>query len=150
MFFLKQKNLFYLGIIVLSLFTFIPVLTNSAGLVPCGGNGEEPCTVLHAFYLVARVTNWLLRMAGAFAVYKIIGASWSLAISQGDEESITTNKKAFTNVVLGFCLTMISFMLINTVVNLVLLQGLQKCKVDLTQAWKYVTDIKQQGCQGGK
>jgi hypothetical protein len=149
MFNLKQKKFIYLGIILLSLISFLPLVTYSAGLVPCGGNGEKPCNVLDVFYLVARVTNWLLRVAGIYAVYKIVNISWNFATSQGEEEVLSVQKKAITNVVVGFCLTMIAFMLINTVVNLVLVQGIQKCKVDLRTAWTYLS-VKQSECQSTK
>ena len=150
MFFLKQKKVIFVVLIFLAMFVFAPALVRSAGLVPCGGDGEERCTVVHAFYLIARVTNWLLRVAGLFAVGQIIRTSWGFATAQGDEEAITTGKKSFTNIILGLCITMVAFMVINTIVNLLLLQGVKKCRVDLTKSWEYVVKIKESECQGGK
>ncbi len=136
-----------LAIVSLSLLALAPVLALAAGLVPCGGEGEGPCKIEDAFIGVARVTNWLLRVAGLYAVYKIVSFGWNLIISQGDEEKITTNKNGITNAVLGFSLCVIAFMLVSSIVNLILLQGIKECKIDWSRPLAYL-DIDDSKCKG--
>lgn len=130
----KQKqNLKILGIICL---LTLPSLAGARGLVPCGGEGEEPCNIVHVFAIIARVTNWLIMVAGIYASYVIIFGGFNLVTSMGNEESITKNKKQITNGVLGFVFTLMAFMFVYTALNL-LLRGAggsdaNKCNIDLT------------------
>jgi hypothetical protein len=130
-------------------FSLAPVVSQARGLVPCGGysdnNGtrEKPCTVEDIFSLVAKVTNFLIGIAGIYAVYEIINAGFWLIVSSGREESITKYKTALSNAIVGFVLVLMSYMLINTVVNVLLTRSLvtnnPNCKLDLTQPLTYLT-----------
>jgi hypothetical protein len=133
--FKKQKqNLIVLGII--SLLT-LPYIAGAAGLVPCGSQGQEPCNLVHVFGIIARVTNWLLMIAGIYASYQIIQGGFGMIISMGNEESITSKKKQITNAVVGFVFTLMAFIIVYTVVNLILRgaagPNAEKCKISLTE-----------------
>lgn len=134
----KQKRKIFIVLFSLSLglnFLF-PRDVFAHGLVPCGGIGENPCTLQDAFTGVARATNFLIAMAGFMAMYNIIQGSFNLVISMGEEEKLTANKKQITNAVIGFVLVMMAFMFVNTATNLVLQS---KCTIDLTNPLKYLT-----------
>lgn len=137
---LKPKKQFILHLAILAVFAIlltVPMFSHAAGLVPCGGDApEKPCTVLDAFYMIARVTNWLILMAGIFAVYEIVGAGFWLVASAGEEESITKRKKALSSAVVGFFLVMAAYMFMNTVVNFILMS---KCTIDFRSPWTYLT-----------
>lgn len=148
MFVWKQKKRI-LTALVFSLFLFVPVLASAAGLVPCGGEGESPCKIEDAFIGVARVTNWLLRMAGLYAVYVLVSAGFWLVASQGDEEKITTHKKQATNAVLGFVMVIMAYMFVNTATNLIFLQGVKECKIDWSRPLTYL-EIDDSECKGKK
>ena len=147
----KQKILFAVGALSVGLFfSATPLVSQAAGLVPCGGPTEKPCTVEDAFVLIARTTNWLIAMAGIYAVYKIIDHGFWLVTSMGNEESITAHKGGLTDAVVGFVLVLIAFMIINTVVNVLLtrdiaLKNNQNCRLDLTNPLNYLT-INQNPC----
>ena len=82
----KQKA--FKIIIILALLS-LPLVVSAAGLVPCGDtqHGEQPCTVYDVFYLIAHVTNWLIMVAGIYAVYKIIDGGF-LAYCDDSEGNI--------------------------------------------------------------
>ncbi len=131
-------------LIILALLT-VPFFVRAAGLVPCGGDGEAPCTVVDIFVLIARVTNWLIRVAGLYAVYEIISGGLWLALSMGDEESITKNKSRLTSAVVGFILVLFAYMLVNFAVNTLLVNnGCQK--LNLSNPWTYL-DINKNATQ---
>src|SRR6185369_8598116 len=111
----KRKLLSWLPVIVIITvifgMAFAPHFSHAAGLVPCGGpNGEKPCTFQDIFTLVARVTNWLISMAGLFAVYNIISAGFWMVADMGNEEALAGRKKWLTNSVVGFVMVMMAFM----------------------------------------
>src|SRR5436305_260538 len=123
----KIKIISLLFPIVLLAGSFAPVVVSARGLVPCGGYSdnqgthEKPCNVQDVFALFARVTNFLIAFAGVYAVYQIVNAGFWLIVSAGNEEAVSTQKKALTNAVIGFVLVMVAYLLINTVINLLLL-----------------------------
>ena len=143
---LKQKKLLFKIILFTALFFIIPYISQADGLVPCGGPSEKPCTVNDIFIIIARVTNWLISVAGIYLVYLIVNHGFWLIASMGNEEAITTRKKALSNAVVGFALVMFAFMFINTAVNFILGPGLfkrldpdPKCNLDLTNPLTYLT-----------
>lgn len=71
---LKQKIKIFLFVLFLAAFAQVPRAANAAGLVPCGGYGESPCNITHVFYMAALVTNWLMAVAGLYAVYQLVNA----------------------------------------------------------------------------
>ena len=118
-----------------------PLFVKAAGLVPCGGTGESPCTVRDLFVIIARLTNWLIMVAGIYAVFQIVTAGFWLVTTMGNEENVTKYTKALSNAVVGFVLVMMSYILINTAVNGILLGSLpagSPLKVDLTNPFKYL------------
>ncbi|MDE2312428.1 MAG: hypothetical protein KGJ93_05095, partial [Patescibacteria group bacterium] len=121
--FWKQKKLVVLVILIaIGAFLVVPHAASAAGLVPCGGPSDNhPCGVLDAFYMVARVTNWLIAVAGLYAVYQIVSGAFWLAISMGNEEDISKRRKWVTNAIVGFVVVMMAYVFMNTAVNMILL-----------------------------
>lgn len=147
----KRQHIIGLFIFIFAIGIFIyPHGVFAAGLVPCGGPTEKPCDVIDVFIIIARTTNWLLRVAGIYAVYKIIQASFNLVISMGNEESLTKNKGQISNVVVGLAFVMFAYVIVNTVVNYIFLRGIgipktapkeiqDSCKLNLASPLTYVT-----------
>jgi hypothetical protein len=123
------------GVLIFGLFLYFESV-KAAGLVPCGGTGENPCTITDVFTLIARLTNWLIGMAGVYAVYQIISSSFWMIVTMGNEEAITKRKTALMNAVIGFIFVLFAYMLVNTAVNFLLLGS--KCKLDLTDPLNYI------------
>jgi len=133
----KQKIIL---IICLALVFSLPLLASAHGLVPCGGTNEKPCNVQDIFSLIARVTNWLIFVAGIFAVFQIVWNSFGLIYSMGNEEGITKHKDGATQAIIGFVLVMIAYLGLNTYFNVILLDGADcQYKVQIDHPWDYVT-----------
>jgi hypothetical protein len=143
--------------ILVAVLLFFPLQAIAIDLVTCGGPNDAPCAVKDIFVVVARTTNFLVAFAGVFAVYKIIDGGFWLAISQGNDEAITTRKKQITNAIVGLALTVMAFLFVNTVVNFLLLRGLhsqegyEECKFNLTDPLNYLyihdDPVKHARCQ---
>ncbi len=142
----KQKFTLILSLLmVLFSFIFSPAPAQARGLVPCGGYAndqgtvrEPPCNIEFAFAMVAMVTNWLIMVAGIYAVFQIVSAGFWLVITMGNEESITKYRKMLTEAVVGFVFVMMAFILINTVVNYILLNGNPALRIDITNPFNYL------------
>lgn len=148
----KQKILLLICLLFLAA---TPVLVSARGLVPCGGYADEkgtreaPCTFLDIFNLVAKVTNWLVGVAGIYAVYKMLEHGFALIYAMGNEESITQHKGGITNAVVGFVLVMMAYILINTVLNFILLGASPAgAKINLKDPCTYLD--ANSSCVGGK
>jgi hypothetical protein len=151
----KQKIIIAVCSLVLLL---SPAFASARGLVPCGGFDpnlpggiEKPCTVKDIFVLVAKVTNFLIAMAGVFAVYEIIGGGFWLIVSMGKEEDITKRKGQITNAVIGMVLVLFAFMFVNTVVNFILVRSLgtpdnRRCALNLRDPLTYLSINQDQQC----
>lgn len=156
---LKQKKLVFVVLFLVTLFFSVsaPFLASARGLVPCGGyldaagtQRERPCGFLDIFALVAIVTNFLVAMAGVYAVYKIIESGFWLIVSAGNEENITKHRGGLTDAITGFVLVLMAYMLINTVVNVLLTRDLVTtknltCVLDLRNPQTYLL-INQNPC----
>lgn len=151
---LKQKINVVLLVCILA-FNFganfaFPQMALARGLVPCGGYSDDkgtrepPCNVQFIFYMVARVTNWLISVAGIYAVYKIVQAGWGFTIALGNEEKLTQLKGQITDAVVGFVLVLMAYMMVNFVTNIAITGNLvttnnPNCKLDLTSPLTYLT-----------
>jgi len=144
---LKQKKLLLTAILLTTVFFSVPLYSQARGLVPCGGykadgTREAPCNVCDIFSIVAIATNWLVSVAGIYAVFQIVNAGFWLTISMGNEENIKKWRDALSNAVIGFVLVMIAFILVNTVINYILLDGVPaNQKVSLADPFKYLTSV---------
>jgi hypothetical protein len=108
-------------------------------LVPCGRTGQRPCTFEDIFVLIARVTNWLIALAGVYAVYEMINNGFWLVVTLGNEEAITKRKSALSSAVIGFVLVLFAYMFVNTAVNYLLLGWApEKCKIKLSDPLTYL------------
>ena len=134
----------------------VPFFASARGLVPCGGytdsgERERPWNVEDIFVLIARTTNWLIAVAGVYAVYKLIFSGWNLIVSMGNEESITKNKGAISNAIVGLVLVLMAYMFINTIVNFMLTRDLAikdaRCRFDLGNPLNYL-QIDPNKCSG--
>ena len=86
------------------------------GLVPCGGATQPKCTVLHVFSLFGRLINFLIALSGFFAVFQIVRAGFSMVFAMGSSKGIEAGKDSLTNSVLGLCLVMMAYVLVNLVI----------------------------------
>ncbi len=150
----KQKKLLLTIFLLVTVFFSVPFYSHARGLVPCGGykadgSRENPCNLCDVFSLIAIVTNWLISVAGIYAVFQIVNSGFWMITSMGNEESITKRKSALTSAVVGLVLVMVAFIIVNTAINYLLLYGSpQSDKITLTQPFKYLNiSATQNACQ---
>jgi len=86
-----------------------------AGLVPCKGTIEDPCTLLKLFELIKNIMNWLMWYGGIFAALFIAGGGIMMLISRGNPGQISKAKMWITYAVIGLLIVFCAWLIINTI-----------------------------------
>lgn len=119
-------------------FTFvifsIPLFSLAAGLVPCGGPAENPCTACDLLVLAENILHFMVKAAFAIIVISAIIAGFQMIFSGGNEKNFQTALKALNNAILGLIIIFAAYLIINTVFWLVAQMG----GADYTGNWWYI------------
>ena len=101
-------------IVFLGLFFLIFNSVQAAGLVPCGGPGEDVCTLCHFFVMLDNIIDFLL-----FRVVPVLGALMiaiggvMYVISQGKPEMLSRVKSLFTAIIIGLVIIYGAWLIVN-------------------------------------
>ncbi len=88
--------------------------TQAAGLVPCGGEGEQACQLCHFFILFKNVIEFVLfKLIPPLAVLYISYGGLMLLIGRGDPGKITQGKEIMTSVIIGLGIIFAGWLIIN-------------------------------------
>lgn len=102
------KKFLLVFVFVFSVFNFQDVY--SAGLVPCGGKGEDVCTICHLFEGIALLIKWIrdiVVIAGLFII-TLAGVMWIIGI----DGMVEMAKKAITGAVIGIIVIFAGWLMI--------------------------------------
>ncbi|MDD5606729.1 MAG: hypothetical protein PHN37_02605 [Candidatus Pacebacteria bacterium] len=107
-----MKKLFLLILIVL-----LPVFV-SAGLVPCGGPGQDPCNICHLFVLANNIVRFLLfNLLPILIPLMIVAGGVVLIIAYVDPskgpENIQKARAIFKTVIIGTILVYTAWIIVN-------------------------------------
>jgi uncharacterized membrane protein YidH (DUF202 family) len=129
-FFTKQnlKNKIKYLLALASLFLPLPAFAQSSNQVQAGleTGGLQPLFgsagltgAQSVSQLIVEVINIMLIFAGAIAVIFVIIGGYQYLTSAGNEETAEKGKKTLINAIIGVVLIIMSFVIINVIVNLV-------------------------------
>ena len=116
-------------ILILFLFVlFLPLITEAAGLVPCGRseddlstprNESSPCTTCDLLVLFQNVLKFALEIAFLIVVGFIIYGGFRWIFSAGNEVNIKAGQQTITNALIGLAIILCAWLIVNTVFWLV-------------------------------
>ncbi len=93
----------YMWKAILSVFLLaLPAIVSAAGLIPCGGDGEDPCQTCHFYMLISNVSGWLAVVLGIVVTIMIMVAGLRLVMSAGDASAKAGAKKLIANGLIGY------------------------------------------------
>ena len=92
-----------------------PILTNAAGLVPCGGPGESACTTCDLLVLTQNVLEFALKMAFLIIIGFIVYGGFRWIFSLGKEENLKAGQQIITNAIIGLVIILTAWIIVNTV-----------------------------------
>ncbi|MBI5005223.1 MAG: hypothetical protein HZC03_01310 [Candidatus Lloydbacteria bacterium] len=99
------------------LMVLIPMFfVSAAGLVPCGGSGQDPCTLSSFFVLIKNIIDFLLRdIATPLAAVTFAVAGWMYLTAAGDAGKIKSAHELFKNVAIGFIIALSAWLVVNAI-----------------------------------
>lgn len=100
-------------IYIFSILLTFPVLSYGAGLVPCGGEGEEPCQMCHAITFVSGLFEWLATILGIIYVLIIIVLGLYITSSTGNVNAMTKSRSYIYVVTTGYIIFLAAWMLVD-------------------------------------
>jgi len=129
---------YYQKIIISSLLLiglFSANLVLAAGLVPCGGQGEEECNLCHLWQLADNVLDFItLQLVFPIAAILFVASGIVFLTSGGNEEKVKLARTIFTNTVIGLMIVLCSWLLIDTLISTIAGSGNEAAGV--VTAWE--------------
>lgn len=106
-------------ILLLSTFYFLPSTVSAAGLVPCGGEGEAPCTFCHLSQLGQNVINFLIEITSVLAIAFIVYGGIMMMLGSGNPTKIKESQGIIWSAIIGIVILSASWVILNTFFNLI-------------------------------
>jgi len=106
---------------------FLPLISFSAGLVPCGGPGEPPCQLCHLFVLFNNIVKFLVvTIVPALAILMIAIGGFLFFLYPENPQNIEKAKSIFKSVGIGLLLVFSAWLVVNlffTIIGAAKLEG---------------------------
>ena len=116
-----MKLLFAFFPLVLLGALLLPLSCDAAGIIPCGGEGQDPCRLCHIFQLLNNVITFLLipsAFNGGFAIVLVAAAvlfalgGFFIFVSAGNTARLEQGKKIITATVIGLLIVYGSYLFV--------------------------------------
>ena len=123
---LFQKKIFFViiisGFLLLYGASFAFAISVSGPIVPCGSQGQPPCTICHIPYLIKNLADYMFTYVGIpFAILIFAIAGVRMIVGSSKESEITAAKSMITNVLIGLGFMLAAWIMVNT--TMLLLTG---------------------------
>ena len=126
------KNLKKGGVFLLSFFyLFLPIFSFSAGLVPCGGPGEDPCSLCHLFVLLNNIFQFIIvEIVPLIAVVLIVIGGLLFLLRAEDPNMVNKAKSIFQSIAVGLVLILSAWLIVGFFLTII---GV--AEIDLSKNW---------------
>lgn len=113
----KKIGVLLIGIMLMVLMASGAQATDD-GLVPCGGDGQQPCTFQDLMNLIKNVMKFaMINLAIPAAVGITIYGGVLMVISQGNEAKFKKGKDIIQGVAIAFVIMFSAWLIVNTVMG---------------------------------
>lgn len=112
----------YLLLVVFAVVIFIPYVV-SADLIPCGGEGQDPCQFCHLVSMANDILVWLIGILFVVFAVVIVMAGFGLVTSGGNPEAKTAAKKRLANAFIGIIIVLSAWLIVDTIMMALLSDG---------------------------
>ena len=92
----------------------IPLISFGAGLVPCGGPNENPCTACDIIVLIEKILHFALNSGILIIIGAIIWGGIIWITSMGEKKKIAQGKQIIQSAIIGLIIVLASYIIINT------------------------------------
>lgn len=106
-------------VILLSTFYFLAsaLVVQSAGLVPCGGFGQDPCTYCDLLKLLKGVINFLMYIIFPLATIMIVWGGIVIMTARESPERVKQGRSIITAAVVGILIALLSWLILDTIIQ---------------------------------
>jgi hypothetical protein len=112
----KKTKILIIGLILTG--TLAGGIVNAQGLVHCGGEGQDPCTLCDFFVLIDNIIDFvLLRLAPPIALLMLIIGGGMFMLAAGDPQKVTTGRKIITSVLIGLVIIYGSYFFVGLILQ---------------------------------
>ncbi len=94
---------------------FLPLLSEGAGLVPCGGPEEPPCNACHLLILAQNILNFAYRIISSIVIIMIVVGGFKMMFAGGNENNIKAAQSTLTSALIGMVIILCSYLIVNTI-----------------------------------
>ncbi|OHA15709.1 MAG: hypothetical protein A3A10_01935 [Candidatus Tagabacteria bacterium RIFCSPLOWO2_01_FULL_42_9] len=118
-----MNNMKYSGFLIAVVFAGFPLFVFALPLVPCGGSGQNPCTVSCFFVMVDRIINFILFAIAAPLSATALMAAGIMLVWGGSEKAIARGKDILKYTLIGLFLVFGAWLIIDLILGNLLNQG---------------------------
>lgn len=105
----------------------------AAGLVPCGGPGEDACRFCHIFVMLNNIVQFIMiKIVPVVAVLMIVIGGIMFFFAGGSPNTLSKAKGIITATVIGLIIIFAAFMLVGTILKMI---GLADWTQNFYQNW---------------
>lgn len=101
----------------LFIFLVFPFVSD-AGLVPCGGAGQDMCQTCHFIELGNNVLQWFIGVMASVCALVVAVAGFKMVTAGGNTGAIESAKGMITNVIVGFVILLAAWLIVDTVIKI--------------------------------
>jgi len=114
------RTVLALGFLVGFVFLAIPIQSEAAGLVPCGGTAEPPCQLCDTFVLVQNILNiFLFPFVPLIGGLLLVIGGFLFFVAGANPQQVSRARTIIWAVVIGILIIYLSWIFINTFLNFV-------------------------------
>ncbi|OGN27549.1 MAG: hypothetical protein A3A33_05005 [Candidatus Yanofskybacteria bacterium RIFCSPLOWO2_01_FULL_49_25] len=111
-----MTRLLYILLLATLIFSFA-YPTSAAGLVPCGGSGQQPCNICDLFVLLKTIINYIIYdITPLFATLLFLYAGFTMILAGAKPEMMASGRKIFYTTITGLVVVYGSFLITNFVI----------------------------------
>ena len=108
------RNLLTLSVLVVLIFGLMPKSIQAAPLVPCGGEGQNPCELCHIFILFDNIVKFVLQdLVPPIAALMLVIAGGMYFMAAGDPPKSGKAKSVLTSVIMGLLIIYGAYLLVS-------------------------------------
>lgn len=97
---------------------FFPLFVYAAGLVPCGGTGQNPCTLCDLFQLISNIINFILfDLLLPLAILGFLIGGIMIVTAGGSEDQLKRGKSIIWSTVIGIFIAFAAWLIVNTIIQ---------------------------------
>ena len=97
----------------------LPVVAVAAGLVPCGGFGQNPCTWCDLLQLAKNVIDFLMYIIFPLAAIVIVWGGIVIMTARDSAEKAKKGRAIITAAVVGILIALLSWLILDTIFKVV-------------------------------